>query len=85
MRDRYRDSSITVVKCLWQVNHHYARTGLSECGAETSVLGVFTDEAKANAACDRVVGGDRDYFNGYQHSIEVFEVDELNKVMDGAL
>jgi hypothetical protein len=46
--------------------------GCIECGAETTVLGVFTDQARAKGLATG------EYFAGAQHSIECFEVPELD-------
>lgn len=52
--------------------------GCIECGEPSAVLGVFTDENRAQRVCDE--HEERQTANwGGQHYFEVFEVDEIDK------
>lgn len=50
--------------------------GCIECGESSSIIGVFTDRALAEAA---VADWERIGRRGGQHSYEIFDMPELNK------
>jgi len=52
--------------------------GCIECGEESAVLGIFTEEAVADAICTKEAAAQMEDWGG-QHSFEVFAVDELDK------
>ena len=47
--------------------------GCIECGEESNVLGIYTDQAKAESVCDSAAVKQRENWTG-EHSFEVFEV-----------
>lgn len=55
--------------------------GCIECGESSAVLGIFTDQPAAEAACERAEAKQAANWRG-QHSFEVFEIAELNKERD---
>jgi len=56
--------------------------GCIECGVGSNVVGVFTDEAKANGIADRLNEGNASWRQGGQNSYEVFPMPKLNTVAE---
>ncbi len=53
--------------------------GCIECGEESFVLGVFTNETKAKEVLDEHRDRQAKHWRG-QHSFELHEIDEINTV-----
>lgn len=52
--------------------------GCIECGEESEVIGIYTDEKEAKRVGKEHKKRQREHWYG-QHSFEIFEIDEINK------